>query len=217
MPKRYNEADDAILAKIMGQRRSVRDFSGEVPEKCDIEKIVYAGLLAPYAAAAIQNIEGFRRFVAIKGTSPKMSKINELIKQKARETLEEMRNQTKSGPLPPYASRLENIAKNGMPGFGKVPYYIVVCEQKGIPRVEQQSLAHILQNMWLRATSLGLGFQLISVFANMSDNKEFCELLGIPLGKYAVNGCAVGVPQATLPQNKFASIKDLSDFLAWIE
>jgi nitroreductase len=217
MPKRHNEADDAIVARIMGQRRSVRDFSGEVPEKGDIEKIVHAGLMAPYAAAAIQNTEGFRRFVAIKGTSPKTSKINELIKQNAKNTLEEMKAEALSGPLPPFASRLENIAKNGIPGFGKAPYYIVVCEQKGIPRVEQQSLAHILQNMWLRATSLGLGFQLISLFANMSDNKEFCELLGIPLGEYAVNGCAVGIPRATPPPNKFASIKDLSAFLTWVE
>ncbi|MBN1224150.1 MAG: nitroreductase family protein [Candidatus Aminicenantes bacterium] len=134
MPKRYHHEDDAVLAKIMGQRRSIRDFSREVPEKGDIEKIVHAGLLAPYAAAAIQNTEGFRKFVAIKGRSQKMSKINELIKQNARKTLEDMRTQTKSGPLPPFASRLENIVINGMPGFGKVPYYIVVCEQKGIPR-----------------------------------------------------------------------------------
>jgi nitroreductase len=84
MPKRHDQADDAILARIMGQRRSVRDFSGEVPEKGDIEKIVHAGLMAP-------------------------------------------------------------------------------------------------------------------------------------LGKYAVNGCAVGIPQATPPPNKFASIKDLSAFLTWVE
>lgn len=30
MPKRHDEAGDAILARIMGQRRSVRDFSREV-------------------------------------------------------------------------------------------------------------------------------------------------------------------------------------------
>ncbi|MBN1224149.1 MAG: hypothetical protein JXB23_12955 [Candidatus Aminicenantes bacterium] len=57
----------------------------------------------------------------------------------------------------------------------------------------------------------------MSVFANISDNKEFCELLGLPLGIYAVNGCAIGVPQATPPPNKFASIKDLSGFLTWVE
>jgi len=90
MPKRYDEADDAIVARIMGQRRSVRDFSGEVPEKGDIEKIVHAGLMAPYAAAAIQNTEGFRKFVAIKGTSPKTSKINELIKDIERTPYEGM-------------------------------------------------------------------------------------------------------------------------------
>ncbi|MGD0953085.1 MAG: hypothetical protein ABR985_11955 [Methanotrichaceae archaeon] len=35
---------------------------------------------------------------------------------------------------------------------------MVVAERKSFPPVEQQSLAHCLQNMWLKATALGLGF-----------------------------------------------------------
>src|SRR5665647_302111 len=45
---------------------------------------------------------------------------------------------------------------------GTAPEFIVVSEKKGFPAVEQQSLAHCLENMWLKATSLDLGFQLVS-------------------------------------------------------
>ncbi len=47
-------------------------------------------------------------------------------------------------------------------GIGSAPYFIVGAEKKGFPAVEQQFLAHCLENMWLKATALGLGFQLVS-------------------------------------------------------
>jgi len=52
------------------------------------------------------------------------------------------------------------------------PYYIVVAERSGIPPAEQQSLAHCLENMWLKATALGLGFQLVSVTAQMGRDRS---------------------------------------------
>ena len=59
-----------------------------------------------------------------------------------------------------FAQRLDAIQKMGrVPGIGTAPYYIVVAERKGYPPVELQSLAHCMENMWLKATALGLGFQ----------------------------------------------------------
>lgn len=49
-----------------------------------------------------------------------------------------------------------------VPGVGPAPEFIVVAEKKGFPEVEQQSLAHCLENMWLKANALDLGFQLVS-------------------------------------------------------
>jgi len=48
--------------------------------------------------------------------------------------------------------------------------------------------------MWLKATALGLGFQLVSATAQMAQDREFCSLLGVPYGEVGLNGCAIGYP-----------------------
>ena len=51
-----------------------------------------------------------------------------------------------------------------------------------------------MENMWLKATALGLGFQLVSVTSQMSPDPEFCGVLGIPAGEWELMGCAIGYP-----------------------
>ncbi len=63
-----------------------------------------------------------------------------------------------------------------------------------MPAVQQQSLAHALENMWLMATALGLGMQLVTATSQMGGDPDFCGVLGVPAGAYALNGCAIGVP-----------------------
>ena len=46
--------------------------------------------------------------------------------------------------------RLEMIANKGIPGLRTAPYFIVVAEIRGIPPAELQSLAHVVENMWLK-------------------------------------------------------------------
>lgn len=95
-----------------------------------------------------------------------------------------------------FANRLAMIKKlRTVPGVGTAPYFIVVAEKKGCPPVEQQALAHCMENMWLKATALGLGFQLVSITAQMADNTAFCTLLGIPPGEWAL---ATGYPAKEL-------------------
>jgi nitroreductase len=48
--------------------------------------------------------------------------------------------------------------------------------------------------MWLKATSLGIGMRLVSVTMQMENDPDFCDLLNIPCGKYALDGCALGYP-----------------------
>ena len=67
-----------------------------------------------------------------------------------------------------FAARLEYIRKAGVvPGVETAPYFIVVAERRGFPEIEQQSLAYCLENMWLKATVLNLGFQLVSATSGM--------------------------------------------------
>jgi nitroreductase len=106
------------------------------------------------------------------------------------------------------------IKKMGkVPGVGSAPYFIVVAEKKGFPAVEQQSLAHCLENMWLKATALGLGFQLVSATAQMDDNPKLCELLGINPGEWALNGCAVGYPAEELTSSVRPPVEKVTRWL----
>jgi hypothetical protein len=48
--------------------------------------------------------------------------------------------------------------------------------------------------MWLKATSLRIGMRLVSVTMQMENDPDFCDLLSIPCGKYALDGCVLGYP-----------------------
>jgi nitroreductase len=113
-----------------------------------------------------------------------------------------------------FAQRLDAIQKMGLvPGIGTAPYYIVVAERKGYPPVELQSLAHCMENMWLKATALGLGFQLVSITSEMSKNPEFCRILGINAGAWDLMGCAIGYPHDELSPSIRPPVDDVTRWL----
>jgi nitroreductase len=113
-----------------------------------------------------------------------------------------------------FAQRLNAIQKMGrVPGIGTAPYYVVVAERKGYPSVELQSLAHCMENMWLKATALGLGFQLVSVTSEMSKNPEFCRILGISAGEWELMGCAIGYPHDELSPSIRPPVDDVTTWL----
>ena len=49
-----------------------------------------------------------------------------------------------------------------------------------------------MENMWLKATALWMGFRLISAISQQSDNQDICKLLGLTPGELALVGCALG-------------------------
>jgi nitroreductase len=113
-----------------------------------------------------------------------------------------------------FVQRLNEIRKMGrVPGIGTAPYYIVVAERKGFPPVEQQSLAHCMENMWLKATALDLGFQMVSVTAQMSSDPAFCKILGISAGEWEMMGCAIGYPQEELGPSVRPPVEDVTRWL----
>lgn len=89
------------------------------------------------------------------------------------------------------------------------PCLIIVAEKKGFPPAEKQSLAHVMENMWLKSVSLNLGFRLLSIFENLNESKEFCEILGAEYGKYAFNGCIIGYPQNSPNEGKRAKLEEV--------
>jgi len=211
---------NAILDEILATRRSYRMFLPVIPPEEDIRRIIHAGLLAPFAAAAVGGSKDyFRRFFVIKNGSKSMAAVQPLVFRAvttmaaeldlAMEKDKKLRSQAVT-----FVDRLTLIKKIGtVPGVGSAPYYIVVAEKKGFPPVGQQSLAHCLENMWLKAVALGLGFQLVSITAQMSENTGFCTILGINAGEWELMGCAVGYPKDELSPAIRPAVEDVTRWL----
>jgi nitroreductase len=193
-----------VLDEIIEARRSVRAFTTERPPRDDIELIIRAGMAAPYPAIAVGGRDDFRRFFVFQSGTPSMERAAELMKDRARLALEGLRRETEARPAlkgraQPFLDRLEAANQRGIFPLGLPPYFIVVAELRGIPLSARESLAHTLQNMWLKTTALGLGFQLISLTEQMSDDPGFLGLLGLAIGEFELNGCAVGYPRSLPP------------------
>ncbi len=191
--------ENAVIDRVIGCRRSHRQFSPEVPGREDIERVLHAGLLAPFAAAAVGTKKDyFRRFFVVKAGSGSMRVLSPLVMAKVRSMEADLTHAMNEDPVlrekaAGFARRLAMITRGGIvPGIGTAPYYIVAAERRGYPQVELQSLAHCMENMWLKATALGLGFQIVSVTSEMADDPAFCKVLGIRPGEWALMGCAVG-------------------------
>jgi len=177
------------LDQVLAERRSHRMFRPEFCSENEIRRILHAGLLAPFAAAAVGNSHDyFRRFFVIRKGSESMNAIIPLVMQQIQKMSVDLEAGMQKDPVlrekaAGFARRLSLFRDKGIvPGIGTAPYYIVVAERRGFPPVELQSLAHCLENMWLKATALDLGFQIVSVTSQMSSDPAFCAILGIPPG-----------------------------------
>ena len=200
-----SEQKNVIFDQILADRRSYRMFRPEFPPDDAIRHIIHAGLLAPFAAAAVGNsTDYFRRFFVMKKGSQSMTAIAPLVMAEINRMSESLHEEMKDNlrlreHAMGFAQRLAMIKKLGVvPGIGTAPFYIVVAERKGYPPVELQSLAHCMENMWLKATALELGFQLVSITSEMAQNPDFCAILGITPGEWGLMGCAIGYPQDML-------------------
>jgi nitroreductase len=211
------EEQNQVLDRLIESRRTVRQFKTDSPPRQMVEKILQAGLLGPYAMLSVTR-EDFRRFVVIPRESEMTPRVASLIKQRTVAATEDLEKKMQQNEFfrshgGPYLGRLKMIGQQGLPNLGKAPYYIVIAEQKGVPEVAELSIAHCLENMWLKATALGLGFQLLSITERMAEEKEFCELIGIPFGEYALDGCLIGYPDAPPAQSKRPRLGEVTRWL----
>jgi nitroreductase len=208
------------LDQVLAERRSYRMFRPEFCSEDEIRRILHAGLLAPFAAAAVGNSHDyFRRFLVMRRGSESMNAAIPLVMQQVKTMSADLGDAMQKDPAlrekaAGFARRLSMFRDNGVvPGIGTAPYYIVVAERRGYPPVELQSLAHCLENMWLKATALGLGFQLVSVTSQMSSDPAFCAILGLPPGSWELMGCAVGYPADELSPSIRPPVEDVTVWL----
>jgi len=211
------EEQNQMLDQLIESRRTVRKFKAESPPRPMVEKVLQAGLLAPYAQISVTR-EDFRRFVVIPRESEATARAASLMKRRSAALSMEQERRMRQDTFQKsrgerYLGMLRMTSQQGPPNLGKAPYYVIVAEQRGVPDVAQLSLAHCLQNMWLKATALGLSFQLFSITERMGEDEEFCELIGIPFGEYALNGCLIGYPDAPASPSKRSPLAEVARWL----
>jgi nitroreductase len=207
----------AALEQIIRSRRSIRSFSGPVPEDI-LRKIVESAVYAPYAAGTGISLPEIRKVFIFRQDSAAMTQAREIIAKQLRKAAFGIGLLVRLLPflsrkMQFFASRIKSTAENGIPGLSQGSFYIVVAEKKGFPAVEQQALAHVMQNMWLTATAYGVGFQLLSVTSSLAKNRQFLDLLGLPPKQWALAGCIVGMP-SRLPLT--VRQRDTEHFIHWL-
>jgi len=215
-----SEQRNVALDQILAERRSHRVFRPDFPPGDEIRRILHAGLLAPFAAAAVGTSEDyFRRFFVLKQGSESLDAAIPLVVAEVTRMADELEKAMEKDPrlrarAGMFARRLAQFRKAGIvPGVGTAPYYIVAAERKGFPPVELQSLAHCMENMWLKATALGLGFQIVSITSRMSSDPAFCTLLGIDPGSWELMGCAIGYSADELSPSIRPPVDDVTRWL----
>jgi nitroreductase len=203
------------LDKVIAERRTIRSFTEEAPPKEHVEQVLRAGLLAPYASVAVGDYKLFRRFFVMNKGGKAVTELAGIIKAGIIAAVRAMLDNIPEGAEPPpFAMRLKSVAEGGEIGFESVPCFVVVAEKRGMPPAELQSLAHVMENMWLKATALGMGFRLISAVSQQSDNPDFCKLLGLTPGEFALVGCALGYATEWPPATDRPPLDEVT---AWLD
>lgn len=206
----FSKDENLLLDNVLKARRSCRQFSEQLPAKALVSEVIEAGCIAPFAVASAYDVDVFRHFFVLFRDNPLLEKIDLLIREQCRCEAENLRKRMEQDIfVRNYGVMLEKnraqTAKVGMPVFPNPPCLIILAEWRGVRRAERQDLAHVLQNMWLKATALNLDFCILSPVEELVDNREFCNLLGLPVGEYGFHACVLGYGKTTPPEKKVAS------------
>ncbi len=110
------------------------------------------------------------------------------------------------------------IPKEGAPASLPAPVLLVVLydPERRAPASEGDflgiiSLGCVMENMWLEAKSLGIGFHIVSAFSAPDIAKEISHILGIPAHLRIAFSCRIGYPAAA-PGKYLRVRRDIEDF-----
>ena len=141
-----------FLDRILAERRSYRQFRPELPPEDPIRRIIAAGPLAPFAAAAVGNsTDYFRRFFVMRIGLRSMKATAPLVMEQVGVLAEEVKKEMMKNPAlrksaGSFAQHLDAIRKLGrVPGIGTAPYYLIVAERR---RVSSCGVAVTSRTAW---------------------------------------------------------------------
>lgn len=192
----FSPQDNQALDAIICQRQTSRTFLAQMPDESLLLQIIEAGRQAPFGELAVFRQTDFRKFIVFPSNSQAIPALRKTLVAGLERVVENiLKPQVQQHPvLKVPIKAFSNIINNGAEEVGKAPWLVVVAERRAIfPKVEQISLGYVLENMYLKATALGLGMQVISsVSLTGGDNPELCGLLGLASGEYGLDACNLG-------------------------
>lgn len=203
----FTEQDNVTFDRIVSARQSCRKFLNRLPERNLVSQVIEAGNKAPYAIASAKDVETFRHFYVLYQGHQLLPAIHQRIREQSGREVEQLRCEMGGDPVVQmYGEALAKMraltAQEGMSLLENPPCLIVLAEWRGARRAEKQDLAHALENMWLKATALNMGMVIISLFEGLTDDQVFCDMLGLPVGKYGFHACVLGYPKNKIPKAK---------------
>jgi len=208
-------AHSQALDDILKARHTVREFNTIPLDKECIEQIIRAGLTAPFASFPAAGKTDFRKFFILPSTSPMTKNVESIVNDRMPKFAAKMEKEI---GLLPFVQIIKQISTNSIAQLSKdVPYLIIAGERKGVPPIAAESLSYCMQTMWLKATTLKIGFRPVTfvLHLRLGDDDEFCQLLGIPCGEYALDGCALGYP-ADNYQPRQVNYPDFETNVTWL-
>lgn len=192
------------------KRKSTRNYTEEEVKREQIEQVLEAGRQAPFAGLAQAGKTDFRHFFVIKRGSETAEKLMDLVLEARKEDPREVEEKHLEEKYPVYAGAVKNGAGKKPMDLFMAPLLIVAAERAGRPAREHAALGYVMENMWLRATELGLGFKLCSGVSDVKDQSAMKRLFGLPEEEnYAFEGCSLGYAVSDLYREDTRQLPEL--------
>ena len=164
------------------KRKSTRNYTDEEVKQEQIEQVLEAGRLAPFAGLAQAGKTDFRHFFVIKRGSETAEKLMDLVLEARKEDLREVEEKHLEENYPVYAGAVRNGAGKKPTDLFMAPLLIVAAERAGRPAREHAALGYVMENMWL-----------CSGVSDVKDQEAMKRLFGLPEEEnYAFEGCSLG-------------------------
>ncbi|MBQ6656895.1 MAG: nitroreductase family protein [Ottowia sp.] len=158
------------LLEAMQKRKCVRQFNGEIPGKDEIEAILEAACLAP----AVFTTKGVH--ISVITDKKLLGDLDAAAVRKFGKTLESMGVTNTLYDAPVYILFSGRLVEELPPGYE-------FLKPENMHRNVYWAMGSVLQNMQLRATSLGVSSCLVNtVVVTLFDEPELAKRAGIPQG-----------------------------------
>jgi nitroreductase len=194
MSETYSLVDATM--KVIQDRRSVREYTGEAVSRQDLDLILEAARQAPSGENAqpwrfivVQDPATRKKLGALAGGGSGRRFTAEFVTKKMQERFSGLQDEAKR------RAAFEKLTSGQVSAFlADAPVSIVVCGKKDVWDMPYDTSAAI-ENMLLMVTALGLGAcWVIAPCIDIRDEERIKTLLGMPEGLKAISIISIGHP-----------------------